>query len=122
LKSQGIDLLVRWEPGRRPALPAGARAFVRFFPGRGEEIAEPDSFPRGSVLFLASLEAGAGPRLVARAIRRLGWDRVHLDLVPWIAARNDEEELAVFLEELREAGGFEPRTMRALLGENLARW
>jgi hypothetical protein len=120
--NQGIDVLLPHEAGRRPALPAGARAYVRFFPGQGEEIAEPDSFPRGSVLFLASLEAGADPRLVARAIRRLDWDRVHLDLVPWIALRNDEEGIAIFLEELRDAGGFEPREMRALLGENLARW
>ena len=40
----GIAFLVPAEPEWREALPPGGEAYIRFFPGRGEEIAEPDSF------------------------------------------------------------------------------
>ncbi|MFH1681617.1 MAG: M20/M25/M40 family metallo-hydrolase [Candidatus Eisenbacteria bacterium] len=126
---EGIGLLI--PPGQdwRSLLPPDAKAYVRFFPGRGEGVAEPDSFPRGSVLFVASLEGRMEPERLARLIERIGWDRIHLDLVPWLALARDaagsmmREELLIsaFLEDLQRVGALDSRRMRALLGENLAR-
>lgn len=139
---EGIVFLAPPDLAADAALPEGAKCLVRFRLDRGEEIAEPDSFPRGAFLFVATLGGPADPEGVARALERLGPDRVHLDLVPWALAGGGpsagsgedsgasgggglaerESEIAAFLEELRRAGRFEPHEMRALLGGNLARF
>ncbi|RPJ41093.1 MAG: M28 family peptidase, partial [Candidatus Latescibacterota bacterium] len=139
---EGIVFLAPPDLTVAAALPKGAKCLVRFRMGRGEEIAEPDSLPRGAFLFVATLGGPVDPEGVARALERLGTDRVHLDLVPWAFAGGGpsagsgegpgasgggglaerEAEIAAFLEELRRAGRFEPHETRALLGGNLARF
>lgn len=120
LAGEGVALLVPAPEARADLLPAAGKSYVRCYPGRGETVAEPDSLPRKHVLFVASLERREDPVRIAAEIRRLGWDRVHLDLVPWIAAAN-ESDVWAFLEELQGAGDFEPFQLRAILGGNLDR-
>jgi hypothetical protein len=79
---------------------------------------ELNGFPRPRFFFLVSLSGPIDERSLAAGIARLGWDRVHLDLVPW-AKRGDEEEIWSFLEELKDAGEFPSRHMWAMLGGNL---
>ncbi len=69
---------------------------------------------------MVSLRGEMGPAEAARVIQRLGWDRVHLDLTPWIA-RGGERATWAFLEALQARGRFEPSQMRAMLGDNLSR-
>jgi hypothetical protein len=103
-----------------PALPEDAKACLRVFANRGEEIREPDVFPRKQFFFIVSLDGPMEPAELARALREMGWDRVHLDLMPWIE-RAGEEPACVFLEDLQAAGPFEQRRLRAMLGGNLER-
>ncbi len=120
LASKGVALLL---PAARVAsrrLPDGARAYLRFHPARGERIEDAEAYARDKVLFVATLESGMSPVRLARDLARLGYDRVHLDLVPWLAT-GGEEQIWEFLERLQEAGSFEPRHMTAMLGGNLDR-
>lgn len=120
LAGEGVALLVPAPKADMETFPAGGKAYVRFFPGRGERVADPESFPRKGVLFVASVEGATAAGRLAEEIGRLGWDRVHVDLVPWLATA-PEEKLWAYLEELRDAGGFEPFQMKAILGGNLDR-
>ncbi len=118
--SQGVTWLVPADTAVVRAVPAGGKACVRIFPQRGDRMDDPDIVPRRQRLFIVSLEGALPARSVAGTLRRLGWDRVHLDLVPWVS-RADEREIWAFLEELQAAGRFEHRQMRAMLGRNLGR-
>jgi hypothetical protein len=119
LADGGVTLLVSADAAWRNRVPAGAKTVVRFFPERGESVADPQAFPRKESLFVMSLRGDMAPADAARAIQRLGWDRVHLDLTPWIA-RGGERSAWVFLEALQARGRFEPSQMRAMLGDNLS--
>jgi hypothetical protein len=120
LAGQGVTWLVPADTAVVGSVPAGGKACVRIFPQRGERLADPDRIPRHKRLFIVSLEGETAPRALAETLRRLGWDRVHLDLVPWIS-RGGEREIWAFLEELQTAGRFETRQMRSMLGGNLNR-
>ena len=98
-------------------VPEG-KAYLRFFPGRGERIPEPEALGRKQVLFVASLENEPDVADLAALISKLGWDRLHLDLVPW-RCRGAPEDIWRFLEDLQAAGAFEHSRMAALLGGNL---
>jgi aminopeptidase YwaD len=120
LADRGITLLVSADAAWRDRIPSGAKAAVRFFPSRGEGVTDPGAFPRKGTLFVLALRGETGPADAARVIQRLGWDRVHLDLSPWIA-RGGERAIWAFLEALQTRGRFEPSQMRAILGDNLSR-
>jgi hypothetical protein len=120
LAKDGVIFLAPPNAPALAALPADAKRCVRFFPGRGEAVAEPDSLPRKKTLFVVALEGPLPAADVARIIHGLAWDRVHLDLVPWLA-KDGEPPLRVFLEELAATGGFTAAQRNALLGGNLAR-
>ncbi|MFH1278982.1 MAG: M28 family peptidase [Candidatus Eisenbacteria bacterium] len=120
LAGEGVALLVPAAKADPERFPAEGKAYVRFFPGRGERIDDPESFPRKGVLFVASLEGHTDAGEIAAEIGRLGWDRVHVDLVPWLAA-SPEEEVWPWIEALRDGGGFKPFQMKAILGGNLNR-
>jgi hypothetical protein len=116
----GVTLLAPTDPARLAALPKDAKHCVRFFPGRGEHVAAPDSLPRKQTLFVVSYEGGLSAEELSSVIDATEWDRVHLDLVPWLA-KADEPTIAAFLEELQAAGKWTPAQMAGLLGGNLAR-
>ena len=121
IAGEGAELLLSVDPAWAARIPDEGKACVRFFPGEGETIDDPDAFPRKNVLFVASLKGKIAPDRLAGAVRRLGWDRVHIDLVPWIAA-GDETKIYAFLEEFQRGGAFEHFQMRALVGDNLDRF
>jgi hypothetical protein len=120
LTGQGVTLFLTADPAAARAVPSGGKACLRVFPQRGEQVEAPDSIPRQQRLFVVSLEGALDARSLAKTLKHLGWDRVHLDLVPWLS-RADEREIWAFLEELQTAGRFEVRQMRAMLGGNLSR-
>ena len=120
IADRGVTLLVPADAAWRDRVPAGATLVIRVFPERGETIPAPDSFPRRRTLFLVSLRGEMGPAEAARAIQRLGWDRVHLDLTARIA-RLGEASATAFLEALQDRGRFTHAQMRAMLGDNLSR-
>jgi hypothetical protein len=118
LAEQGVALLAPADTAWASALPSACKAYVRIFANRGDSISDPDRFPRKQSLFILSLEESIEPQRVSEIIKRLGWDRVHLDLLPWLR-QGDEREVFAFLEELQSRGSFAPRHMRAILGGNL---
>ncbi len=120
LTAEGVTLLVPADTLAIGRVPPGARVCVRFFPQRDEQWSDPDPLPRKGSLVVVSLDRATGPRQIAEALRRIGWDRVHLDLVPCLS-RADERAIWAFLEDLQAAGNFEVRQLRAMLGDNLAR-
>jgi hypothetical protein len=120
LSGEGVTLLVPADSAAIGRVPAGAKVCVRVWPQRGERVVDPGRLPRQKSLVVVSLEKATGPRQIAEALKRIGWNRVHLDLVPCLS-RGDEPAVWAFLEELQAAGGFEVRQMRAMLGDNLAR-
>ncbi len=121
LTSGGAVLLVDRDPRWKNAIPAGAKALIRFRPGRGETVAEPGAYPRKNVLFVASLDGPMDPDSLAAVVDGLGWDRVHLDLAPWLA-HGDPGAVEAFVETLQAAMHAEPAHMRAILSENLGRF
>jgi len=120
ISGEGVAFLTTAEPAWREGLPESCKRYVRFFPGRGEKPDDPEAYPRKNALFVLALDGPPEIGSLLREIERLRWDRVHLDLVPWVAS-GGEEEIAAFLEELMESGGFRPGQMAGLLGENLNR-
>jgi hypothetical protein len=120
LAQEGVACLLPADTALAARIPDRMVRYVRFFPGRGERIADPSGYPRGEALFIMTLEGEIPVATAAEAIRQLGWDWIHLDLVPWLAV-SGEEEVCAFLERLQEATGLETRRMRALLGRNLER-
>ncbi len=117
--SAGPALLVPANPAWPARLPTGARTLVRVFPGRGERVADPRAWPRKGTVFVLSLEGPVGAGDLAQEVLRLGWDRVHLDVVPWIA-RGGEAAVTAFLEDFQRMSGYDAGRMRALLGETLS--
>jgi len=117
---QGVTWLLPADSAVVRGMPPGGKACVRIFPQGGDRVEDPELVPRRQRLFIVSLEGALAVRSLAGTLQRLGWDRVHLDLVPWIS-RADEREIWAFLEELQAAGNFENRQMRAMLGRNLGR-
>ncbi|MBD3333983.1 MAG: M20/M25/M40 family metallo-hydrolase, partial [Candidatus Eisenbacteria bacterium] len=118
LSEQGVAALVPADTAWAAALPAKGKAYVRVHARHGHEIADPAVFPRGQCLYVVTLDGPLPPADAARMIHHFGRDRVHLDLVPWIA-RGGEGAIPAFLEQLQAAGPFPNRHMRALLGGNL---
>jgi hypothetical protein len=118
LTGQGVGLLVPADTMWASSLPSACKAYVRVFPNRGDSISDPDRFPRKQSLFILSLETSMPPQQVSEIIKRIGWDRVHLDLLPWLR-QADEREVFAFLEELQSTGSFAPRHMHSILGGNL---
>ncbi len=116
----GAVLLLSTDPDHLVAVPEGAKRCIRFFPGRGESVAEPDSLPRKHTLFVVAVEGSETPDEIAGLIDELGWYRVHLDVVPWRSPAGDSP-IHAFLEELQAAAGREQRHMAAILGGNLGR-
>jgi hypothetical protein len=120
LAKSGAIFLLPPESAHAAKLPKGAKRCVRFFPGRGQQIAEPDSIPRKGSLFVLAHDGTLSAAEVAAEIEALARDRVHLDLVPWLATAA-EPEMRVFLEEVQAAGSLTPAQMADLLGDNLRR-
>lgn len=116
----GVTLLAAADPARLASLPKDAKHCVRFFPERGEHVAAPDSLPRKQTLYVVGYEGGLSAAELSSVIDAIGWDRVHLDLVPWLA-KADEPAISAFLEELQAVGKWTPAQMAGLLGGNLAR-
>jgi hypothetical protein len=116
----GVVLLVSPEADVLAALPDGAKRCIRLRPGQGETVAEPDSIPQMSTLFVLSLDGPLAPADVVAAVEPLGAHRVHLDLVPWLE-NADETTLFAWLEELQAVSGWDRGQMAALLGGNLGR-
>ncbi|MBP6876283.1 MAG: M28 family peptidase [Candidatus Eisenbacteria bacterium] len=117
---EGALFLVRPDTAWVSGLPAEGKALVRIFPARGEQIPDPQAYPRKRFFFLVSLDGPMPPAELASLLGRLGWDRVHLDLTPWMLA-SGEEPVWAFLEELLATGNIEGRHLRAMLGGNLDR-
>lgn len=117
----GAIFLVPPDRASLDALPKDAKRYVRVFPGRGESVAAPDSLSRKTTLFVVGLEGAPIPEEVVGVIESLGWDRVHLDLVPYLAAA-DEPTMCEFLEKVRVAGDLSFDQMTWLLGGNLGRF
>lgn len=120
LSAEGVTFLVPPDTSWRDALPEGGLAVVRVFPGRGDKIENPAQFPRQRFFFVVSLNDPIAAPELAAMLAKIGWDRVHLDLVPW-SKQAQEEEIWPYLEEVQAAGSFQPQHMRAMLGGNLER-
>ena len=120
LAKEGVTILASPDTAWVSALPQGGKAYLRVFANHGEQIRDPDAYPRQRFFFIVSLDASMPAPQLARMLARVGWDRLHLDLVPWIK-RGGEEEVRAFLEELQLAGPFEQRQMKAMLGGNVGR-
>ena len=117
----GAIFLVPPDSACLAALPKDAKRYVRLFPDRAETVAAPDSLPRKTTMFVVGVEGTPKPDELAAVIDRLGRDRVHLDLVPYLTAAN-EPAICDFLEKLGAAGDFSFDEMTALLGGNLGRF
>ena len=113
---EGVAFVIEPDTSWVAALPKGAKAYVRAAANRLP--ADVGAFPRGRFFFIVSLDGPMPAGELTRWIAGVGWDRVHLDLVPWIRAGGDGE-IPAFLEELRAPGRFEHRHLDALLGGNL---
>jgi hypothetical protein len=116
----GVIFLVPADSARLALLPKDSKRCIRIFPGGREHFAPPDSLSRKQTLFVVSYEGGLTAAELSAAIDAIGWDRVHLDLVPWLA-KADEPTIYAFLEELQAAGKRTAGQMTALLGGNLSR-
>jgi hypothetical protein len=121
LAKERVSFLASPDTAWVSVLPRSGEVCLRVFANRGEEIRDPHVYPRLQFFFIVSLDAPMAAPQLARMLARIGWDRLHLDLVPWIK-RGGEEQICAFLEELQVAGPFEQRQMRAMLGGNIGRW
>ncbi|MFH1143898.1 MAG: M28 family peptidase [Candidatus Eisenbacteria bacterium] len=115
---EGVVSLIAPDTAWVSLLPSGGKALVRVFANRGEDIASPDRYPRERFYFIVSLDGPMAAADLAAILARCGWDRVHLDLVPWLV-RAGQAPVQAFLEELQAAGPIENRHLRAMLGQNL---